>query len=165
MAGKLLATSFFREGRYVQAYSTYGGARRGAPVASFIRVDDEPIRLRCDVEEPDAIVCFDPSLFNEDLLGTAGPATVVLVNSERDPSAFRELGEFRLATVDARAIASRNGLGRIVNSAVIGAFARLMGSPGIDLLTGVIREMAPGRVEENARSARDGYRLVKNGEE
>ncbi len=45
-AGNLLARAFFADGKYVQTFSTYGGARRGGPVSSFIRVDDQPIRQR-----------------------------------------------------------------------------------------------------------------------
>lgn len=43
-AGEILANIFFREGKYVQTYATYGGARRGTSVSSFIRVDDKLIR-------------------------------------------------------------------------------------------------------------------------
>lgn len=161
MAGEVLATAFFQEGKFVQAYSTYGGARRGTPVATFIRVDSEPIRLRCDIEDPDAIVCFDSSLMNPALLAGATAETVVLVNSTRGPEAFSELGDFRIATIDALAIAQQNGLGRIVNSAVLGAFARLMGTPAIDVLTEVIREVSPVKMEQNVQSALDGYRQVR----
>src|SRR3972149_5535456 len=51
LAGNLLAMAFFAEGRQVQTFATYGGARRGTPVSSSIRVDDRPIRLRCDIEQ------------------------------------------------------------------------------------------------------------------
>ena len=34
-AGNLLARTFFAEGKYVQTFATYGGARRGTPVNSF----------------------------------------------------------------------------------------------------------------------------------
>ena len=43
-AGNLLAKAFFAEGKQVQAFASYGGARRGTPVSSFIRVDDRPVR-------------------------------------------------------------------------------------------------------------------------
>ena len=58
-AGDLLARAFFAEGREVQSFATYGGARRGTPVSSFIRVDDRPIRVRCDIERADAILCIN----------------------------------------------------------------------------------------------------------
>ncbi len=161
LAGEILATAYFREGKYVQAYSTYGGARRGTPVSTFIRVDSAPIRERCDIEEPDAIVCFDPSLLSPALLGGARPDTVVLVNSNRAPSSFCDLGDYRFATLDALAVAQKNDLGRIVNSAVLGAFARVIGSPGIEHLANVVRDVSPRKSEENAGATMDGYRLVR----
>jgi len=165
MAGKLLANTFFREGQYVQAYSTYGGARRGAPVATFIRADDRPVRLRCDVEEPDAIVCFDPSLLNEKLLAGARTDTIVLVNCPQNPADFNDLGDFRFATIDAIAIASQNSMGRIVNSTLVGALAGVLEAPDIDVLSEVIREVSPAKAGQNVQSARDGYRLVNKGRE
>ena len=64
-AGSLLATAFYAEGKIVQAFATYGGARRGTPVSSYIRIDDKPIRRRCDVERPDGILCFDAHLLDQ----------------------------------------------------------------------------------------------------
>jgi pyruvate ferredoxin oxidoreductase gamma subunit len=48
LAGSLLPMAQFAEGREVQSFATFGGARRGTPISSFIRMDDKPIRLRCD---------------------------------------------------------------------------------------------------------------------
>lgn len=161
MAGEVLATAFFQEGKYVQAYSTYGGARRGTPVSTFIRVDEDPVRERCDIEEPDAIICFDPSLLSPALLAGSRPDTVVLINSSRGPEEFADLGDLRLATIDALAVAQGNGLGRIVNSTLLGAFARVMGVPSIDVVAEVVRQVSPRKQDENVKSARDGYELVR----
>ncbi len=162
-AGEILATMFFREGKYVQAYATYGGARRGTPVSSFIRVDDKPIRLRCDIDNPDVIVCFDPSLLNAALLRGAGPNTLVLVNSAKSSGYFSYLGNFRPVSIDATAIAQANGLGRIVNSTLAGAVVGLLGEPGIDALSRVIREMSPVKQAENVAACLDGFKLVAQG--
>ena len=53
-AGNQLAQAFFDSGLYVQTFSTYGGARRGTPVTSSLRVDADPIRLRCNITAADA---------------------------------------------------------------------------------------------------------------
>ena len=161
LAGEVLATAYFRDGKYVQAYSTYGGARRGTPVSTFIRVDERPIRERCDIEEPDAILCFDPSLLNPVLLSGAGPDTVVLVNSTRSPEEFCGLGDFRFATLDALEVAQKNDLGRIVNSALLGAFARAMGSPEVRHLSRVVKDVSPRKGDENLQAVLDGYEMVQ----
>lgn len=160
LAGEVLATAYFREGMYVQAYSTYGGARRGTPVSTFIRVDERPIRERCDIEEPDAILCFDPSLLNPALLSGSRPETVVLVNSARAPEDFASLGVFRFATLDALEVAQKNNLGRIVNSALLGAFARAMGSPEVHHLSRVVKDVSPRKGDENLQAVLDGYEIA-----
>lgn len=160
MAGEVLARTYFEEGKFVQAYSTYGGARRGTPVSTFIRVDDAFIRERCDIESPDAIICFDPSLLSPMLLGGAMPGTVVLINSSRPPEAFTDLGDFKIGTLDAIVVAQANNLGRFVNSAILGAFARMMGSPSMDALQATLLQVSPAKPQQNAQCAVDGYRLV-----
>jgi len=161
MAGQILATAFFHEGKYVQAYATYGGARRGTAVSSFIRVDDKPIRLRCDIEIPDAILCFDSSLLGENLLKGATENTLILVNSSKSPEEFKSLGNYRINTIDGKAIAHNQGLGRIVNSALLGAFTCLLGAPSIENMQKVVAEMSPVKKEQNSNACQEGYDVIK----
>lgn len=163
MAGQILATAFFSAGKYVQSFATYGGARRGAAVCAFIRVDDKPIRVRCDIENPDAILCFDPSLLDESLLKGVTEKTLLLVNSSRSLADFSNLSKFNIKIIDGKLIAQRNGLGRIVNSALIGAFAGLLQALDIEELKRVVAEMSPVKVDQNVSSCLEGYQLVKNG--
>jgi len=160
-AGNLLATAFFAAGRQVQAFSSYGGARRGTPVNSFIRVDDRPIRVRCDIEKADAILCFDASLLEGKLLAAARPDTLIVVNSAKSGDEYaRTLRGYRVIPVDGIAISRRNGLARIVNSALLGAFARAIEAPSLDVLTRVLTEEAPKLTEENIAACAEGYRWV-----
>jgi pyruvate ferredoxin oxidoreductase gamma subunit len=153
--------AFFAEGREVQCFATYGGARRGTPVSSFIRVDDRPIRVRCDIEQADALLCFDASLLAGKLLATARPGALVVVNSHRSPSEFAaELPGYRVLPVDGLAVARRNGLGRIVNSALLGAFARALEAPSLDTLSRTIADAAPKSGQENAQACLEGYRAI-----
>lgn len=161
-AGNLLAMAFFAEGREVQSFASYGGARRGTPVSSFIRVDDKPIRVRCDIERADAILCFDASLLESRLLATARPDTVIVVNSARTPGEFAEkLPGYRVIPVDGLSIARRHGLGRIVNSALLGAFARAIEAPKLEVLTRALIEEAPKLHDENIAACEEGYRWVE----
>ena len=160
-AGNLLATAFFAAGRQVQAFSSYGGARRGTPVSSYIRVDDRPIRLRCDIEQADAILCFDSTLLDARLLGAARPDALIVVNSAQSPEHFvNALPGQRVVPVDGLAISRRHGLGLIVNSALLGGFARAIGAPGLDVLERTLTEEAPKLVEANIAACGEGYRWV-----
>jgi pyruvate ferredoxin oxidoreductase gamma subunit len=43
----------------------FGSERTGAPVMSFCRIDDKPIRTREPVTEPDALITQDPTLLHQ----------------------------------------------------------------------------------------------------
>jgi len=164
MAGKILADVFFREGKHVLCYATYGGARRGSPVMSSLRVDDKPIRLRCDIDTPDVVVCFDPSLLAEgNLLDGATSQTRVLVNSARPAEDFCHPGAFEVVTIDGRSIARKHQLGRIVNTALVGAVLGLLGYENVELMETVISETSPGKVGNNVAACMEGYRFVNEG--
>lgn len=163
-AGMILSEMYFQEGKHVLSYATYGGARRGTPVSSLLRVDEKPIRLRCDIERPDVIVCFDPSLLDSGvLLRGANEQTLVLINSALPTESFRHLGIFRTRTIDAKNIAMKNQLGRIVNTTLVGAALGLMGYGNVELLKKVVGETSPVKVEGNVAACLEGYRLANEG--
>lgn len=160
-AGNLLAMAFFSMGRQVQCFASYGGARRGTPVSSFIRVDDRPVRVRCDIDRADAILCFDASLLEGRLLATAHADTLIVVNSARSVEEFAQsLPGYRVIPVDGLAIARRNGLGRIVNSALLGGFARALRTLPLERMTRTLVDEAPKLHDENIAACSDGYRVV-----
>jgi pyruvate ferredoxin oxidoreductase gamma subunit len=161
-AGNLLATAYFAEGRQVQAFASYGGARRGTPVSSFIRVDDRPVRLRCDIEQADAILCFDASLLEGKLLAAASASTLIVVNSARSAGEFAVvLPGYRVIPVDGLAISRRCGLGRIVNSALLGALACAVGDPPLAVLERLLLEQSPKLQEQNVLACTEGHRAVQ----
>ncbi len=160
-AGNLLAAAFFAQGRQVQCFATYGGARRGTPVSSYLRVDDKPIRVRCDIERADAILCFDSSLLEGRLLATAHEGTLIVTNSARSAAEFAQaLPGRRVVPVDGLAIARRNGLGRVVNSALLGGFARALGALPLTAMERTLGENSPKLHDENIAACAEGWRAV-----
>jgi pyruvate ferredoxin oxidoreductase gamma subunit len=84
-AAELLAAAAFAEGRYAQAFPSFGSERTGAPVVSFCRIDDRPIRTREPVTHPDALIIGDPTLLHQvSVFDGAGNGTLVLINTSRD---------------------------------------------------------------------------------
>ena len=71
-AAELLSVAAFVEGLHAQAFPTFGSERTGAPVVSFCRIDEHPIRAREPIAEPDAVIVLDPTLLHQvDLFGRA----------------------------------------------------------------------------------------------
>ena len=159
VASKLLAVALFLEGREVQSFPMFGVERRGAPVTAFLRMDDEPIRLRCEILNPDDLIVLDPTLVGAvDVTGGLKPGGTILLNSDRPPAAFPHLLErFRLVTVDASGIATRHGLGShtqpIVNTAILGAFAVSSGLVRLESVREAIRQEVPTYAEANVKAA------------
>src|ERR1700761_1688734 len=81
-AAELLASAAFSEDRYARASPSFGWERRGAPVMSFCRIDDKPIRTHEPVAEPDALLIQDPTLLHQVDLFAGLPADgFVLINA------------------------------------------------------------------------------------
>jgi pyruvate ferredoxin oxidoreductase gamma subunit len=162
-AAELLSVAAFEEGRYAQAFPTFGSERTGAPVVSFCRVDDRPIRVREPIVEPDALIVQDPTLLHQvDVFGGVGPDGFVLINTGRT---FAELGladlsarlrPERLLTVSASELA-REHVGRpLPNAALLGAFAALTGVVSLESVTAAIRARFPAKVADGNVLAAEG---------
>jgi 2-oxoacid:acceptor oxidoreductase gamma subunit (pyruvate/2-ketoisovalerate family) len=168
IASKVLAEALFREGWDVQAFPAFGVERRGAPVAAFVRADLKPIRLRCQVERPDALIILDPTLLDDPATLTGlKPEGWVVVNTDLDPSGLPIPLAFRAAAVDASGIALRQGLGSasapIVNTAILGAFARATGVVSLPALRAAIAAAFPAKAAENAAAAADAFARTRTG--
>lgn len=155
-AAEILATAAFFDGKEAQAFGSFGPERTGAPVMSFCRIDDKQIRLHQQVYEPDYVVVLDESLLSVvnvfDGLKKTGKA--IFATKERPEKYSAQAGGIAVDTVDAYAIAKEK-IGRpIVNTAMLGAFARGTGAVSMDSLKKAIEErFAPEIAEKNIAAA------------
>jgi 2-oxoacid:acceptor oxidoreductase gamma subunit (pyruvate/2-ketoisovalerate family) len=159
VACQILAAAFFRAGREVQAFASYGGERRGAPVTAFLRVDDRPLRLRCEIERADHLIVLDPVLLADIDPASLHEHGVVVVNAPAALCGRGPLGA-RVVEVDAGAIAARAGLGPIVGTAMLGAFAAATGLLSLDDLRAAVADGSPARQEANVSACVAAYLAV-----
>ena len=162
IASEILGKAFFLEGKYPQCFSLFGGERRGAPVVGFLRIDDEPILLKCQIRHPDQMMIFDLSLADEkEILRELKPNGSILVNSNKEIDFFKNLRRFKIGLIDAGSIARHLSLGATFNTAMLGAYARLTNLITLKTLSETIRAMAPAKKEENVQAAKEAYHQVK----
>jgi pyruvate ferredoxin oxidoreductase gamma subunit len=166
---EMLSVAAFLEGRYAQAFPSFGSERMGAPVMAFCRIDDREIRLREPVMEPDALIIQDPTLLHQvDLFNGFGPRGYILLNSTR---AFEALGltEFlrklrfeRVCTLPATEIALKH-VGRAVpNVPLLAGFAAISGQLRLASVVAAIRDKFPAALaEKNVAAAEEAYAMVK----
>jgi len=127
---ELMARAAVEEGRYSQAFPSFGPERRGAPVMAFCRVDDHQIRIRAQVVTPDVAVVLDPKLLDV-LDPTAGLKEdgILIINSHEEPKSLRDKHGLscKLALVDGTRIAWDELKRPITNTAMIGALVKATG--------------------------------------
>jgi pyruvate ferredoxin oxidoreductase gamma subunit len=130
-SAELLAQAAISEGKYAQAFPSFGPERRGAPVLAFDRISvKEPVRVRAEILEPDAVVVLDPNLLRiVNVTSGLKKSGVLVVNTSKPIQAIEADygGWWKIATVDATKIA-RELLGvPIVNTTMLGALIRSTG--------------------------------------
>ncbi|MGQ9652634.1 MAG: pyruvate ferredoxin oxidoreductase subunit gamma [Thermodesulfobacteriota bacterium] len=157
---ELLALAAISEGKYAQAFPSFGPERRGAPVVAFARVSDRPIRVRSKVYEPDVVVVLDPSLL-ELVAVEEGlkPNGVVVANAPGDGGRFAERlkPSQRLYLIDASSIA-REVIGRpITNTTMIGALVKATGIVSMESLNEPVQERFGRLGERNLMAMKRAY--------
>jgi pyruvate ferredoxin oxidoreductase gamma subunit len=81
-AAKMFALAAIREGKFATACPFYGAERRGAPIVSYIRIDDSPIKVYSQIREPDLVIVLDMSVMETvDVLQGIREDGRVLINS------------------------------------------------------------------------------------
>lgn len=126
-SAELLALASINEGKYAQAFPSFGPERRGAPVVAFCRISDEKIQVRSVIAKPDIVLVLDPSILRlVDVSDGLKQEGVLVTNTRFSPEEIKkELDvKTRLAVVDATKIA-REELGLpITNTTMLGALLK-----------------------------------------
>lgn len=166
---EMLSIAAFLEGRYAQAFPSFGSERTGAPVVAFARIDNKEIRLREPIIEPDALIIQDPTLLHTvDVFSGLRPEGYVILNTSKS---FEELGlgelarrfrPERLLTVSATELALKHVGRPVPNVPLLGAFAAASGLISLDSVASAIRQKFSGKIAEgNIAAATEAYNTVK----
>jgi len=154
-SAELLALAAIGEGKYAQAFPSFGPERRGAPVVAFCRIDDERIRIRANIYEPDIVVVLDASLLKIVNVAAGLKSNGILVTTSPDSAGkVKENLKIsnRVAVVDAVKIA-RELLGvAITNTTMLGSLVRAAGLVKKESFVPPLRERF-GRIAEKNISA------------
>lgn len=168
-AAELLSVAAFRGGHHAQAFPSFGSERTGAPVVSYCRIDDRPIRTREPIVVPDALIVQDDTLLHQvDVFQGLSADGYVVINTNRDIAELG-LGDYlahhdprRLVTVPATAISVRLVGRPVPNLVLLGAFAALTGAVDLADVEAAAGERFSGTVlKGNCEAAREAFDLVK----
>jgi pyruvate ferredoxin oxidoreductase gamma subunit len=162
-AAELVALAAFEDGKYATAFPSFGSERMGAPVQSFVRISNLPIRDRSQIQTPDIVIIQDPTLIgNINLTKGLKPDGIVIIDTEKSPS---ETGlDFcgTILTLPASKIALEK-IGRpIQNTTLVGALAGATGLISWESVKKSIMERFPGQIgEKNVAAAWEAFQQLQ----
>lgn len=160
IAARVLAAAFDKEGKSAMAFPKYGAERRGAPVIAFSGFDEQPIRQKTELYEPDCLVVLDPTLVHsvKNMFDGVKPSATLIINF---PDAVTEQYHPNLSVVGA-ADATRIGLEEIgqpiTNTCMLGVIARTTNWVKLDSILTSLPEYFSGIIlERNLRCIQRGW--------
>ena len=162
MAAGMLASSLVHGGKYATAVGSFGPERRGAPVMSFLRFDDNPIRQNTRVYHPDCLIVIDPRLaYTTDIFSGLKKAGILVINATKVDKDLYSPDVSIAGVIDATKIGLEEIGAAITNTCMMGAFARTTGWLQLDSLLISLEERFAGKVlEKNIRCVKRGFEEV-----
>lgn len=126
-AARMMASAAVKDGKFATACPFYGAERRGAPIVSFVRIDDAPVRIYSQITKPDMVVVLDPTVMETvNVLDGLKEGGVIFVNTHE---ALKFPPQFKAYCADLTSIALAKNMfvagSPILNTPVIGAMAKL----------------------------------------
>ena len=162
-AAELIAQAAFADGKYAQAFPSFGSERMGAPVQSFVRISDTIIRTRNQVYNPDYLIIQDATLIGTiDVASGLKPGGLIIVDTEKAPNELGLKIDGKILTLPASRIA-KEIIGRpIQNTTLLGYFAAVTGLISFEGVRDAILDRFPGMIgQKNVASAEKAFGLVK----
>ena len=172
-AAEMLSVAAFLEGRFAQAFPSFGSERMGAPVMAFCRIDDKAIRLREPVLEPSALIIQDSTLLHQvDLFNGLPPGGFVMINSKRSIDEIglggfaRGVQHYRLCALPATELALKHVGRSVPNVPLLGGLAAVTGVIKLPSLVAAIRQKFPAALaEKNVAAATEAFDIASRAKE
>jgi len=162
-SAEMFALAAIEEGKFAQAFPSFGPERRGAPVMAFTRISDEFIFIRTGITNPDIVLVLDSSVMSAvDVTNGLSPDGTVIIST---PKTAKEISQQfsikqKVAVVNATNIAMEE-IGRpITNTTMMGALAKVSGLVKLESLAKQIEQRFPSIAEQNIRALKRAYNEV-----
>lgn len=149
-AAELIAVAAFKDGCQAQAFPSFGVERTGAPVESYARIDDKIIRTKEQVYSPDFLIIQDATLLNSiNVFSGCSRNTIVIINTPKTKEELAlDLPAKNIFPVNASGIALETIGKNIMNTVILGTFAKATGLISLESLKYAIREKFSAKGEE-----------------
>ena len=154
---EIIVHGAIEQDKFASCFPFFGFEKKGGPVAAFVRIDDQKIRPKSMIYNPDCVVVVDPTIMNsvnvfEGL--KAEPEGWAIINCE-SPSQVNLAPEVKkFGWLNAHEISIEIFGKPLPNTVMLGAFAKLTGWVEVDFVAQKASELwGPKNIEAVKRGA------------
>jgi len=163
-AAELIAIAAFNQGKEAQAFPNFGVERTGAPIQAFARISEKPIIVREQIYNPTVLIIQDATLLNTiDVFAGISKDTKVIINATANHRPELKISPRNLYFSPATEIALEIFGKNIVNTVILGAFARFTGLISLESLKKAINikfaDKGPELIKKNIQAVERAYKL------
>jgi pyruvate ferredoxin oxidoreductase gamma subunit len=164
-AAEILAQTALREGKFVQAFPDFGPERTGAPMKTFVRISEEPIRTHEPVVDPDVVVILDETLMGViDATKNLDENESMIVNTISDRETVKQKTGYvgNIYPIDATGVSMEIIGEPRPNTAILGKLLKVSEIVKLENVTEVFREKYTGKIgaertEKNVQAIEKAY--------
>lgn len=148
------------DGVFAHFIPFFGVERKGSPVFGYARINENPIRRKSLIYEPNCVVILDDTLFDEvPVFAGLKPGSFVIINTVKCIDAFKfPENAAVVGIVDANSIASSCTGREIPNTAMLGALAKITGFLNVESMQRKVRENFG---DKNVEAFKEAFRTTK----
>lgn len=150
VAAEILAQAAVSEGKFVQAFPSFGPERSGAPTMTYLKISEDFIRSREPITDPDLIVVLDETLLADiGITENLGENEALIINSSKNREELvLKLPGFRgiIYPIDANAISAKIIGQPRPNSAIIGKLVKVSEIVKLESIKEEFRRIFEGKI-------------------
>jgi pyruvate ferredoxin oxidoreductase gamma subunit len=162
---EIIAQGALSENKFVQAFPEFGPERSGAPVQTFVRISDEPIKTREPVLNPDCFMVLDETLLEvfEDF-DKLNRNSFLIINTQKSEEEILEKINFKgkLILIDASGLSQKIIGENRPNTVILGKFSAVTKTVKLENLVKVFRKkyqekLGEEKTNKNINAIRNAY--------
>lgn len=167
---QFIAEAAVRQGKYIQAFPSYGAEREGAPLQAFVRLSRKPILIHSQVEKPDVVMVIDQTLIEGEnvTFGLHPKKGILIINSKLSAKEVAQKLNFfgKIYTINASQISFQFLQKNFPNIVLLGVFARVTNQINFSDLRKVVEYKFKAKLGEkltwaNLQAMEVGYKKYK----
>ena len=152
-AAEIIAQAALHEGKFVQAFPSFGPERSGAPTKTYVRISNKEIRTHEPVVDPDVVLVLDDTLIDSQVVtGGLDKNEALVINSKKPIHEIKEMIKYdgKIYPVDANGI-SMEIIGQPrPNTVSLGKFVKITEIVKIESLIAEFRKIFEDKIGKEA---------------